>query len=119
MATHNDYRLCSIPAGVFIEPCPCCGAEAAVWDFSERPDQIVRRVVMCSHGTAIGPQDGLVNEGCLLYMPHDQFYRDTAKDAVRYWNEFARSLGILARSNRWQRAKALRTTPEGAAKGGE
>ena len=33
-----------------------------------------------------------MNEGCLLYMPPDEFHRHRAADAVKFWNEYARAL---------------------------
>jgi hypothetical protein len=47
---------------------------------------------MCSNGVALGPQDGIANEGCPLYMPSDGHYRATAREAIKYWNEFAQAL---------------------------
>lgn len=30
-----------------------------------------------------------MNEGCLLYMPPDEFHHGRAADAVKFWNEYA------------------------------
>lgn len=95
-AMHDDYKQLETPAG--IARCPVCGSEAQLWQYSESPNSPVKRLVMCSHGDKIGPQSGLIHEGCLLYMPGDDFYRDTAKDAARFWNEFAAALVALRTS---------------------
>lgn len=103
---HDDYKPLETPAGV--ERCPVCGSEAQLWQYSDSPNSPVKRLVMCSHGDKIGPQNGLIHEGCLLYMPGDDFYRETARDAVRFWNEFAKALSTLRRQNNWQHAQVLR-----------
>jgi len=71
---------------------------------------------MCSNGTAFGPQDGLTNEGCLLYMPPNGFYMATIREGVKYWNDYAVALERMQRANRWKRHSALRAaTPSGGA----
>ena len=92
---HEQYRHMQPQPTEKPVACPLCGGDAIVWEFSESMDSTVTRVVMCEHGDAIGPQDGLVNCGCLLYMPPDQFYRATGRDAVNYWNRFALALDEL------------------------
>lgn len=82
-ATYDKASL-GVPA-----PCPVCGAKAHLFEFSEEANDPVQRVVMCENGKPLGPQQGVINEGCLLYMPPSGFYRATARDALRYWNEFA------------------------------
>lgn len=89
--------------------CPVCGARAHLWQYAETPTVPVQRVVMCSHDDRIGPRDGLMNEGCLLYMPPDDFYRATARDAIAYWNAFAEALVAL----RKRTAKARKHWLEG------
>jgi hypothetical protein len=100
---HDDYKqldlsqIAMIPpnGGPVLEPCPVCGSEAQLWQYSESDTAPRKLLGMCSHGEPIGPQDGLTNEGCLLYMPPNQFYRETIRDAVRYWNEFAKALTAM------------------------
>jgi hypothetical protein len=100
---HDDYKqldlsqIASVPpnGGPTLEPCPVCGSEAQLWQYSESDTAPRKLLGMCSHGEPIGPQDGLTNEGCLLYMPPNQFYRETIRDAVRYWNEFAKALTAM------------------------
>lgn len=100
---HDDYKrldlsqIASAPpnGGPVLEPCPVCGSEAALCQYSESETAPRKLLVFCTHGDAIGPQDGLTNEGCLLYMPPDNFYRETIRDAVRYWNEFSKALVAL------------------------
>jgi len=69
---------------------------------------------MCSNGEKFGPQDGLTNEGCLLYMPPQDFYRGRIVEAVKYWNEYAKALNAQRRQRNWQRARVLRETPSNA-----
>ena len=58
-------------------------------DFENGP---INKLMMCTNGEKFGPQEGFMNEGCLLYMPPDEFYRHRAADAVQFWNEYARAL---------------------------
>lgn len=103
-----DYCLMEPPPVEAVEACPCCGSSARVWVYSEDPTMPVKRVVMCDNSDSIGPRDSLVYEGCLLQMPSDDFYRETGRDAVRYWNEYAKALTAAQRANRWKTAKVLR-----------
>lgn len=109
---HDDYKQLDIPQGVTLEPCPVCRSASELWQYSESETAPRRLLVCCTHGEAIGPQDGLTNEGCLLYMPPDNFYRETIRDAVRYWNDFAKALNTMRRQNNWQAAQVLRKHPK-------
>jgi len=66
---------------------------------SETPASDCLKVVMCSTAEGIGPQDGIANEGCLLYMPGDDFYRPTQREAIKHWNAFATALTALRVAN--------------------
>lgn len=93
VSNRDLYKLWEMqPDQGAILPCPVCGSRAQVWQFAENEYDPVQRVVMCENGEAFGPQDGLTNEGCLLFMPPDQFYRATAREAVNYWNQYAVAL---------------------------
>lgn len=91
---HDDYKPLDHDPDK-IERCPVCGSQAKLWQYSTSPTAPRQLVVMCEHSEAIGPQDGIRNEGCLLYMPPESFYQARIADAVRYWNEFARALVAL------------------------
>lgn len=104
----HDYSLMEPPPAEPVRPCPCCGAQARVWQYAENPSTPVTRVVMCDTQNDVGPRDSGVNSGCLLSMPPDDFYRARGADAVRYWNEFAEALCALQRANRWETHRALR-----------
>ena len=108
MTVHNDYRPMVPPPSEPIEPCPCCGSAASVWEYSEKPTDEVQRVVMCEKAEDLGPREGLVYTGCLLYMPPNDFYKATGRDAVRYWNEFAKATNAHRRMASWARHSALR-----------
>lgn len=91
---HDDYKplLCERSK---LARCPVCGSEGSLWQYTTSPMSPRKVLVMCTHGEAIGPQSGLVHEGCLLYMPSDDFYRETERDAIRFWNGFAAALTSL------------------------
>lgn len=108
---HDEYRRMEPPPAEAVERCPLCGNDAHVWEFSETPADIVQRVVMCERGDDIGPRSGLVWNGCLLYMPPQDFYKATGRDAVRYWNEYARATAKMRRANNWKHARVLREEP--------
>jgi hypothetical protein len=105
---HDDYKRLEIPPGVTLRPCPVCGADAELWQFSKSETAATNKLGMCSNGDAIGPQDGLVNEGCLLFMPPEGFYQATIREGVRFWNEYADALEKVQRANRWKRVQVLR-----------
>lgn len=100
----DEYTRLDIPAGTHIEPCPCCSSDVELFQYIDDAGDATK-VVMCSHGDAIGPQSGAVRDGCPLYMPNNNFYRATIREAVKYWNEFAKALTALNRKNSWQRHK--------------
>lgn len=116
---HDDYKpldlsqIASVPpnGGAVLEPCPVCGGAASLWQYSTSETAPRKLLVCCTHSEPIGPQDGLANEGCPLYMPPDNFYRETIRDAVRYWNEFARALGTLQAENAERNAGIEVTQP--------
>lgn len=96
---HDMYKTLPILGDAQISACPCCGAAPELWQFSETETSPCLKVVMCSTAEGIGPQDGIRNEGCLLYMPDDDFYRPTQREAIKYWNTFATALRELQRKN--------------------
>lgn len=111
---HDDYKRLEFPSGTSIEPCPVCAADAELWQYSTADDAPTSKAVMCTRGDQFGPQSGLVDEGCLLYMPPQGFYKSTIREALAYWNEYAKALTKIARAERWKRHSALRE-PTGAA----
>lgn len=105
----DNYTQLAIPDGSHLELCPCCACTPEIWQFQKEKDGPASKAVMCSNGAAFGPQDGIVNEGCLLNMPPDDFYKATIREAVKYWNEYAKALTAQQRSNRWKAHQVLRT----------
>ena len=105
---HDDYKRLETPDGQVIERCPCCGSEGELWQYSESVTEATAKVVMCVNGTAFGPQDGMANEGCLLYMPPNGHYKATMREAISYWNEFSKALTKQRIARNWQTAKVLR-----------
>lgn len=110
--TFDNYTRLTTPAGTHIEPCPVCAADPEVWQYIAKPGEVAQKVVMCSHDEAIGPHDPVAG-GCLLYMPPNDFYAPTIREAAKHWNEFAKALGSLRRKNGWARARVLRAAVSG------
>lgn len=78
-----------------LEPCPVCCGNPLLWRYSENSSSQVL--------VAIGPCTGIVNEGCLLYMPPDIFYRPTIREAIAFWNAYAIALVKLRTEQQLQR----------------
>ena len=109
------YKAAELPSGTHVEPCPVCGSEALLWNYStDFKNGPIQKVMMCSNGEKFGPQDGLINEGCLLYMPPQDFYRGRIAEAVKFRNEYAKALNAQRRDRNWKRAKVLREVPPNA-----
>ncbi len=103
------YKKAELPVGTHVEPCPVCGADAELWQYStDFKNGPIDKVLMCSNGEKFGPQEGLTNEGCLLYMPPQDFYHGRIVEAVNYWNEYAKAMNAQRRQRNWKRAQVLR-----------
>ena len=87
----DEYTRLDTPSGTHLEPCPCCGSAPEVWQYIDAAGDATK-VVMCTLGDPIGPQNGLLSSGCPLYFPSMEAYRATVREAVKYWNEFAKAL---------------------------
>lgn len=92
---HDDYKQMVLPSEHTLEPCPVCGSKPELWQYSEDETSPVTKLVACSMGEPIGPQDGVVFAGCPLYMPPNNFYRATIREAVKFWNEMASALRVM------------------------
>lgn len=91
---HDTYKLWfPQPEPGTVKPCPICGSGTEVWQYADNPGAQLLRVVMCTRGDRFGPQirESLMG-GCLLYMPPQEFYQATTKEAVRFWNEYAEAV---------------------------
>lgn len=108
MALDEYTRLALSEPAPSLELCPCCGAAPELWQHIDPKTSNCTKVVMCSNGTKFGPQDGIANEGCPLYMPSDGHYMPTIREAVKYWNDFAKALGAMQRRNRWAAHRVIR-----------
>ena len=102
MAREEYTRLATVETML---DCPVCSASAELWEYNQN-DNTALKVVMCSDGKAFGPQDGIMGEGCLLYMPPDAFYRPTKREAIKYWNDYAQALEKMRRNRNWDKHKA-------------
>jgi hypothetical protein len=108
-ADNELYRLAERHPCRTIEPCPICGADAELWEYSDDfENAAVTKVVMCTNADRIGPQVGGLNDGCMLYMPPEEFYHPRIVAAVDYWNSYAVAIGIQRRKRNWDRSSALR-----------
>ncbi len=106
--TWEIYKQLDTPDG--LELCPCCGSAAQLWQYSESATAPTSKVICCENGEKFGPQDGMANEGCLLYMPPENFYRATIREAMKFWNEYAKALTSQQRKRRWEKARVIRST---------
>jgi hypothetical protein len=66
-----------------ILPCPFCGSESELWEYSPNDDHH-QKVVMCSNA---GDDEDQEDEGCPMYMPPEGFYMATKREAVAIWNK--------------------------------
>lgn len=107
----EEFNAVPVPDGSTLEPCPLCASDAAIWRRSSGPDSKTHVAVCCSRTEPIGPQEGALIEGCPMYFPGEEFYRNRIADAVKFWNEFAIAAAVLQRNNRWARAQVLRSDP--------
>lgn len=96
---HDCFKSIETPIGTTLATCPVCASEAGLWRYSDSPNDPTETLVMCSNGAAFGPQTGIQYQGCLLYMPPPEFYRDTIREAVKYWNGYAKALNELRERN--------------------
>lgn len=114
--SHEMYTQLDAPDGKVIAECPCCSADGVLYQYQKHKDGPATKVVMCANGDRIGPQSGIAGEGCPLYMPGDEHYRATIREAIAYWNDYSRALRAIRRKKNWERHSALR---EGAKATGE
>jgi hypothetical protein len=115
MATpHEDYKRLETPAGSAIENCPVCGCQAELWQYSAADDGPTNKLVCCTRSDPFGPQDGIIMAGCLLYLPPQAFYMATSREAIRYWNDYAKALEKLRRAEHWKTARVLRENEQDA-----
>ena len=96
--TNEEYTKLDIPEGVVLEPCPVCGAVPELWQHWPKGEGATK-VVMCPEGDNIGPQVGLAHSGCPMYMPSNESYRPTIREAVSYWNQYAWAIAKLRARN--------------------
>ncbi len=105
----DEYTHLDTPSGTHLEPCPCCGSTPRIWQYIDDAGDATK-VVMCSFGDSIGPQNDELSNGCPLHSPCMEAYRATVQEAVKYWNEFAKALIAIQRRNRWEARSVLRNT---------
>ena len=113
------YKKAELTVKTPIEPCPVCGADAELWQYSnDFKNGPIDKLMMCSNGDRFGPQDGAVNEGCSLYTAPQDCDRGRIAEAVKYWNDYAKALNAQRRDRNWKRSKVLReVTPNAGSNG--
>lgn len=107
-AAHEIYKPAALLPGLVPLACACCGAAPELFEFIDKPGDDCQKVIMCSTAEGLGPEFGLVDDGCPLYMPPMAFYRPTQREAVQHWNLYTKALMQLQRRNRWTGATVLR-----------
>ena len=100
----EDFKELPLPDGLHLEACPCCCGVPVLQQYQENEDAERSLVVTCNTA-AIGGDDKLT---CPMYLPKTDFYRPTKREAVAYWNQYAKALTRLARKNSWAQHSALR-----------
>lgn len=108
--SHEEFKKIDFPQGGHIEPCPLCASHVELWQRSDSPDAPTHKAVCCTNNEPIGKQTGLMNEGCVFYMPPEDFYRATIREAISYWNDYAKAITAQRRKNSWEFANVLRST---------
>lgn len=106
----DNFKQLDLPSTP-LEICPCCGSAAELWQYAEDEHAPTTKLVCCSNGDPIGPQEMGVGSGCVLYMPPNSHYCATQREAVKFWNEFAIAMCAMQRKNRWALHKVTRDTP--------
>lgn len=106
--SHDAFKPVALLPGLVPLACPCCGAAPDLYEYMEKPGDDCQKVIMCSTGEGLGPDPGLRDNGCPLYMPPMALYRPTQREAVQHWNLYTKALMGLQRRNRWAGATVLR-----------
>lgn len=78
-----------------LSACPCCGSPA---EMQKRisAEAVPAFVVCCNRSATIAPEDDPeIGEGCVLDLPPFGFYHGTAREAAKYWNQYAAALTRL------------------------
>jgi hypothetical protein len=94
---HDEYK--HVETLEHLAACPVCGSTASLYQHSKSLVSPTSKLVCCDRGDSIGPQDGIIAAGCLLFLPPRDFYRATKNDAISYWNKYAAALELLRQQN--------------------
>lgn len=97
--TYEMYLPVDVPDGVVLDACPVCGSPSSLTRYSKSPTSRTETVVCCSNGELFGPQTAALYAGCLLFMPPQEFYGGTIREAVKYWNEYSAAVKELRKEN--------------------
>lgn len=94
----HDYQLA---------PCPLCSSPAQLWERTSSVFGGTHKAVMCSNREEVG----ILERGCPLYLPTEDFYCARKIEAVTLWNDLAK----LAAARRTALALVLDLDPVAAA----
>ena len=74
--------------GLTLAACPLCGAAAELWE--RAGERSTNKAGMCSHDDPLGP----IESGCPMFIPPEDFFRPTRREAAHAWNMFARTVAL-------------------------
>lgn len=90
-----------------VHTCAVCGSGVELFAYATSPDEPRKYAVMCTHSEKFGPQDHLIGPGCVLYMPPNEFYCPTEREAIGYWNAWSAAVEDL------RSVRTIETMPDG------
>lgn len=90
---HEIYLKLPTPEG--LSPCPCCGAQAELYQVRFEKGGPASKHVCCSRDGYLIRTDDLDSVYCPLSLPSDSHSRATVREAVALWNELADVLTTL------------------------
>lgn len=90
MKITEQFTPIPVPSNVALAACPVCGGPAELYEDTLKSGS-VRKVVCCSTGEASAQLAG----GCVLFLPPEEFYYPTIREAARHWNSYAEAAGRM------------------------
>ena len=97
----NLVRSVEACKDIGVHSCPVCGAGVELYSYKESPDRNLTWSVACTRSENFGPQSDLMKEtGCVLYLPPQDFYCATEREAIRYWNDWHKAVNDLRMASR-------------------
>jgi len=75
----GEYKPIKLPQGEFLLPCPFCGSDAEINEFTEHGQ--TSKIVSCTNSGNFGETDE-----CVMYFPSPVAYKATKREAIAIWN---------------------------------